>query len=70
MINAATAAQVEAMVMPDPRFQHTAEELRHVADILDVLNAGCTAQSVGAAGGTLDIYWCESKMGVIDRGRS
>ena len=53
--------------MPDPQFQHTAEELRHVADILDVLNAGCTAQSVGAAGGILDIYWCESKMGVIDR---
>jgi len=53
--------------MSDPRFQHTAEELRHVADILDVLNAGCTAQSVGAAGGILDIYWCEAKMGVIDR---
>jgi hypothetical protein len=51
----------------EPRFQHTAEELRHVADILDVLNSGDRGQSVAAAGGTLDIYWVDTKMGLIDR---
>ena len=53
--------------MPDPRYQHTAEELRHVADILDVLNSGDTGQSCAAAGGILDIYWCDMLMGRIDR---
>lgn len=53
--------------MPDPRYQHTAEELRHVADILDVLNAGDKNQSVAAAGGTIDIYWFDSLIGRIDR---
>jgi len=53
--------------MPGPRYQHTAEELRHVADILDVLNAGDKNQIVAAAGGTIDIYWSDSLIGRIDR---
>lgn len=49
----------------EPRYQHSAEELRHVADILDVLNAGDKCQTCAASGGSIDIYWCDSFMGKI-----
>ena len=53
--------------MNEPKYQHTADELRYVACLLDALNAGDRLQSVSAAGGTIDIYWCDSLMGRIDQ---
>jgi hypothetical protein len=64
---AESATPVQVLVMADCKYQHTAEELRHVASILDVLNAGDANQTIAAAGGFLDIYWCDSMMGRIDR---
>lgn len=48
---------------PDPLYQHTSAELRHVADILDILN-----KSLGnyiGIDGELEVYWCDRVMGVI-----
>lgn len=48
----------------EPRFQHSASDLRYVADLLDLLNT-TTDGNVTAIDGSLDVYWCELVMGRI-----
>jgi hypothetical protein len=47
---------------PDPRYGHAADELRYVANILDVLNADSGMLGVD---GELDVFWVDRVMGVI-----
>lgn len=51
---------------PEPLYQHTAEELRYVADILDALNKQADGErSMIGCDGELELYWCDRVMGVI-----
>lgn len=47
---------------PEPRYQHTAEELRYVVGILDALNSKLDMVGVD---GELEVYWVDRVMGVI-----
>jgi hypothetical protein len=49
---------------PEPIYQHTADELRWVADLLDVLNRKTVGTSVGFDG-ELEVYWCDRRMGCV-----
>jgi len=49
---------------PKPIYQHTADELRWVADLLDVLNRKTVGTSVGFDG-ELEVYWCDRRMGCV-----
>ena len=49
---------------PAPRYSHTAEELRWVADLLDVLNRKPSDSSVGFDG-ELRVCWFDRLMGII-----
>ena len=49
---------------PEPIYQHTADELRWVADLLDVLNRKTVGTSVGFDG-ELEVYWCDRRMGRV-----
>jgi hypothetical protein len=49
---------------PEPIYQHTADELRWVADLLDVLNRNTVGTSV-AFDGELEVYWRDRRMGRV-----
>lgn len=48
-----------------PLYQHTADELRHVAGILDALNHPEPDISEVGCSGTIKIYWCDGVLGTI-----
>ena len=45
------------------RYQHTSRELRHVADLLDLLNK--ETDNTGLCSGFIHVYWCDRLMGII-----
>jgi len=53
--------------MSKPRLQHTSEELRAVADILDAISGFGEKQNYEdlCLEGKLDVYWIDIKMGEI-----
>ena len=48
-----------------PMFQHTSRELRHVADMLELLNN--PPEDIDGTGfvGSIDLYWCDRVMGTV-----
>jgi hypothetical protein len=54
---------IESNPAPEPRFQHAAEELRYVADLLDLLNK-TKGGNIGIDG-ELEVFWVDRVMGVI-----
>jgi hypothetical protein len=55
----------ESLIALAPKYQHTATELRYVADILDVLNNALKVGHDCAVDGELEVFWCDDVMGVI-----
>ena len=52
--------------MSEPRLQHTSEELRAIADLLDLLNRFQEHPNHQIAlEGKLDVYWVDLKMGEV-----
>jgi hypothetical protein len=50
----------------EPRFQHTSEELRAIADLLDSLNRSQEHPNHDISlEGKLDVYWSDLKMGEV-----
>jgi hypothetical protein len=49
----------------EPLYQHTADELRYVAEVLDVLNKVHKGPATIGFGGELKLWWVDRVMGTV-----